>query len=250
MRPLIGIAAQFDNATGNPFIDARYAAFVRAGGGQPVLLVPAESGEEACAVLARVDGVLIPGGDDMDPALYGQERLSVTDAPVVARDRWEPWLIRAALGRDVPLLGICRGAQMLQVVLGGPMVQDIPSQVAGAGVHRQRGGESEASHEVAVVDGSPLARVLAAAGLPLVFGVNSLHHQAVALPLAAPLTLMAACADGITEAVCVPDARFVWGVQWHPEMMPACAVSRLIAREFVRAASEYAQVSGHFCEQE
>lgn len=233
--PLIGIQAQISPER-NPFVDARYVALVREAGGLAFVFPPATSEREAQAVVARCDGILLPGGDDMDPALYGQARLAATDAPVRERDFGEPLLIRAVLAADRPFLGICRGHQMLQVALGGTIIQDIPAQYGKDLDHRRADAEGEAVHSVACAPDTPLALALVAAGLPTVFGVNSVHHQAIALPLADGLASMASAPDGITEAVHAPHRTFVWGVQWHPEMIPDDPVSRIIAREFIRAA--------------
>ena len=234
-KPLIGIQAQISPER-NPFVDARYVALVREAGGLVFVFPPVTSAEEARAVVSRCDGILLPGGDDMDPAMYGQERLPVTDAPVPERDFGEPLLIRAALAADKPFLGICRGHQMLQVTLDGPMIQDIPSQFSRTIDHRRTDVEGETVHPVTCVENSPLALALGAAGLPCAFGVNSVHHQAIASPLADGLSPMATAPDGLIEAVYMPGRNFVWGVQWHPEMIPNHPVSRIIARELILAA--------------
>ena len=237
MQPIIAIQAQIDNATGNPFIDRRYVDLIRNAGGFPVVVAPVASDEESRQVLAFCQGVLIPGGDDMDPALYGQERLATTDAPVPERDAGEPLLINAALAADRPLLGICRGAQMLQVVLGGPMIQHVPGAFPSSIDHWQAEPFDAPAHPVEALPGTPLAKAMERAGIPLTAQVNSLHHQAIALPLAEGLALMACAPDHMTEAVYVPANRFAWGIQWHPEMMPDDPLSLLIAEEFVNAAA-------------
>ena len=271
MKPIIGIQAQIDPVNGNPFIDARYEAWVREAGGLPVVFSPVANVEEAREVAETFDGILLPGGDDIDPALYGEAPLPTTQAPVAVRDVGEPLLIAAVLAADVPFMAICRGMQMAHVALGGALMQDIAQEretgaaraVSAANAaraestadaesaacapnangiaaiaHRQGEPFDAPTHPVHVMENTPLSRALADAGLGADIAVNSLHHQAVRLPLAKGLELMACAPDGIPEALFCPHRTFFWGVQWHPEMMPDDACGRIIARAFTDAASK------------
>ncbi|HEY3413678.1 MAG TPA: gamma-glutamyl-gamma-aminobutyrate hydrolase family protein [Armatimonadota bacterium] len=165
--------------------------------------------------LDRLQGVLLPGGCDIDPALFGEEphpNLKVVSSP---RDEFEIALFRAAVERDTPVLGICRGIQVMNVALGGSLIQDIPAQTTSTVDHRSD-DETELRHEVEVPEGS----LLAAAIGPGVHAVNSQHHQAVKDP-APGLTVTSVCpADGVIEAVELPGKAFVVGVQFHPECLP------------------------------
>ncbi len=238
MRPIIGIATQIDDKTANPYSEARYVNFVRDAGGTPVILLPGYSLEETEDLVSRVDAVIIPGGDDISPSLYGQERLSCTGISKAERDLWEPWLVEATLKANKPLLGICKGSQMIQVALGGQLVQDIPTAHPGNTIHVQTEPPEVAVHAVTIFDNTPLGGYLQEQDLPLNFAVNSYHHQTVVEPLASRVSLMGRAKDGIIEAIYVPEARFAWGVQWHPEMMPQDVYSQAIGKALIAAARE------------
>lgn len=155
------------------------------------------------------DGLLLPGGGDMDPKFYGQERIPACGEPNLLRDAAEPLLLRAFLAADKPVLGICRGIQVMNAVLGGDLYQDIkPFE------HLPHNGHWAKVHTVTVRRGTLLSRIL---GQDTVL-VNSQHHQAVDR-VAPGFTLAALSEDGIVEAIEKSDARFCLGVQWHPEWL-------------------------------
>ncbi|MGQ9778934.1 MAG: gamma-glutamyl-gamma-aminobutyrate hydrolase family protein [Bacillota bacterium] len=185
-----------------------YLRAVLAAGGWPLLL-PAETvlaaGEE---LIGRCDGFLLSGGGDLEARLFGQEPHPANGPPDEARDRAEIALIRWALAAGRPLLCICRGVQVLNVALGGDLIQDLPS--AGFPGHDQPGPRWERTHPVIPQEGTFLATLLEGPTM-----VNSFHHQAVGRP--APSLIVAARApDGVIEALEMPG-RPVLGVQWHPE---------------------------------
>lgn len=155
------------------------------------------------------DGLLLPGGGDMDPKFYGQARIPACGEPNLLRDAAEPLLLRAFLAADKPVLGICRGIQVMNAVLGGDLYQDIkPFE------HLPHNGHWAKVHTVTVRRGTLLSRIL---GQDTVL-VNSQHHQAVDR-VAPGFTLAALSEDGIVEAIEKPDAGFCLGVQWHPEWL-------------------------------
>ena len=155
------------------------------------------------------DGLLLPGGGDLDPVLYGQERIPACGEPNLLRDAAEPLLLRAFLAADKPVLGICRGIQVLNVVLGGSLYQDIkPFE------HVPHNDHWAKIHTVTLRRDTLLSRILQQDTVL----VNSQHHQA-ADRLAPGLVLSALSEDGIVEAIEKPDARFCLGVQWHPEWL-------------------------------
>lgn len=165
--------------------------------------------EQAVQDALTCDGLLLPGGGDMDPKFYGQERIPACGEPNLLRDAAEPLLLRAFLAADKPMLGICRGIQVLNAVLGGDLYQDIkPFE------HLPHNGHWAKVHTVTVRRGTLLSRIL---GQDTVL-VNSQHHQAVDR-VAPGFTLAALSEDGIVEAIEKPDARFCLGVQWHPEWL-------------------------------
>jgi putative glutamine amidotransferase len=165
--------------------------------------------EQAVQDALTCDGLLLPGGGDMDPKFYGQARIPACGEPNLLRDAAEPLLLRAFLAADKPVLGICRGIQVMNAVLGGDLYQDIkPFE------HLSHNDHWAKVHTVTVRRGTLLSRIL---GQDTVL-VNSQHHQAVDR-VAPGFTLAALSEDGIVEAIEKPDAGFCLGVQWHPEWL-------------------------------
>ena len=160
---------------------------------------------EADAVIAAVDGIMFSGGEDVNPAWYGEDVFNETVEIDSVRDRSDSLLARAALAAGKPVLAICRGSQLLNVVLGGSLYQDLPSQL---GV-----SHSDVVHKIAAAEGSFLARVYGTDSLT----VNSMHHQAIK-DVAPGVTVVARTGDGVVEAWETPQ---VWAVQFHPEKMLA-----------------------------
>jgi putative glutamine amidotransferase len=202
-------------AVGWPMPD--YLVSLRRAGARPRVLDPAR--DELPDVLEACDGVLLTGGADVDPVHYGADDRHPSVVADPARDSYELRLARAALDRDMPILAICRGAQLLNVVGGGSLLQDIASQRPSALQHRQppRRRRTEALHDVTVVAGTCLARLLAPqldtrGALP----VNSRHHQAIDR-VAPDFVVSATAPDGLIEAIERPAATFCVAVQWHPE---------------------------------
>ena len=165
--------------------------------------------EQAVQDALTCDGLLLPGGGDMDPKFYGQERIPACGEPNLLRDAAEPLLLRAFLAADKPVLGICRGIQVMNAVLGGDLYQDIKPFA-----HVPHNDHWAKIHTVTVRRGTLLSRILEQDTVL----VNSQHHQAVDR-VAPGFTLVALSEDGIVEAIEKPDARFCLGVQWHPEWL-------------------------------
>ncbi|WP_424214610.1 gamma-glutamyl-gamma-aminobutyrate hydrolase family protein [Streptomyces sp. BI20] len=210
-RPLIGISTYVEESTrygvwNVPAVltPADYPALVRAAGGTAVLLPP-DDPAAATALVARLDGLVIAGGPDVDPARYGAPRDPRTGPPAPVRDAWELALIEAALadGR-IPLLGICRGLQVLNVALGGTLVQHLDGHVAAPGVLSW--------HPVRPVPGTRYAALV-----PEEADVPTYHHQAVDRPGRGLVISAHAVRDGTPEAAELPGEQWVLGVQWHPE---------------------------------
>jgi putative glutamine amidotransferase len=193
-----------------------YLKAVARAGGAPVI-VPTDLEEKISrAIFERLDGLLLPGGNDVSPDTYGEtphDKLGRVDE---ALDRTELALARWAVTVDHPLLAICRGIQVLNVALGGTLYQDIPSQLPDALEHhrfRSRGyPPNDRAHDVTVEPGSRLAAALGVTEVT----TNSRHHQAIK-DTASELTAVAHTSDGLIEGVEIPGARFAVGVQWHPE---------------------------------
>jgi putative glutamine amidotransferase len=176
-----------------------------------------EVDEPPAQVLGDVDGVLLTGGADVDPSLYGEVPHSSLVAAEPGRDAFELDLARSAIESDLPVLAICRGVQVLNVAAGGTLVQDIPSALPSALPHAVPEPLGEPCHEVTVRPDSRLSRVLGSRlDAACSCRVNSRHHQAIA-QVAEGFRVSAEASDGVIEAIEKPDARFCLGVQWHPE---------------------------------
>ncbi|MGP4008195.1 gamma-glutamyl-gamma-aminobutyrate hydrolase family protein [Streptomyces sp. 4N124] len=221
-RPLIGISTYLEAGARwgvweleAALLPAGYPRLVQAAGGLAAMLPPDEPSLAASAV-ARLDGLVIAGGPDVEPVRYGAERDDRTGPPARARDAWELALIEAALEARVPLLGICRGMQLLNVALGGTLVQHLDGHAEVVGVFGR--------HSVKPVPGTLYAGVV-----PEETAVPTYHHQSVDR-LGAGLVASAHAVDGTVEAVELPSAGWVLGVQWHPEMGEDLRVMRALVR--------------------
>jgi putative glutamine amidotransferase len=191
-----------------------YVTAVQRTGGLALMVPPDPELEKSPhEVLDLVDGLMLAGGSDIDPSAYGHERHPETNATVPERDRTELALARAAAARDMPVLGICRGMQLLNVAFGGTLRQHLPDEV-GHNEHRRNLGSFENSdHDVRLEPGSLAAR---SAGEEL-HGIKSHHHQGVARLGQGLAITGASVLDELPEAIEAPSRRFVLGVQWHPE---------------------------------
>ena len=213
-RPAIGVTIENARPPDAEVFRLRddYVRSVEKAGGLPLVLAPGRA-EDAPEFLDRVDGLLLTGGADVDPRLYGAERHRTVERVVPERDAFEIALVREALRRDLPLLAICRGQQVLNVASGGTLVQDIPSQIPGSGAHDPDVERWETAHEVEILPETRLREILGAERV----AVNSFHHQSVER-LGEGLVLSARSPDGVVEGIEARDRRrFALGVQWHPE---------------------------------
>jgi putative glutamine amidotransferase len=227
-RPRIGITTGTERAwlPGGASYEP-YAAAIREAGGEPVRLDASIAGRES-ALLIELDGLLFSGGWDIDLRRYPRPPAMDHESPgeMMARrqmrieperDRYEIPLLQAAVAADRPVLGICRGCQVLHVALGGRLILDVPSEIGGP-VRHPSFPEPErlsSSHALAIAPGTRLAGIL---GPSEHQWVNSRHHQAVIPDETTPTRVSAVCpADGVVEAIELPERRFVIGVQWHPE---------------------------------
>ena len=215
-RPLIGLTTYLEQAqTGvwdvpAAFLPKVYFEAVTKAGGIAILLPPQPvDAQIARDVLAGLDGLIITGGKDVDPARYGQERHPETDTPRTDRDAWENELLTAAIEMELPFLGICRGAQMLNVALGGTLNQHLPETL---GVDRYRAGEGVfAVTDVEIDQGTAIGALVGDS-----LAVKSYHHQSIA-DVAEGLRVTARSDDGTIQAVELEGVPFGLGVQWHPE---------------------------------
>jgi putative glutamine amidotransferase len=212
MRPLIGISTYREQARWGfwdvpaVLLPASYADAVSTAGGEPVLL---PTGSVTADVVARLDGLVLAGGADVDPARYGEEPGEHTTVTRPDRDASEVAVLQAALDRDLPLLAICRGMQLLNVVLGGTLLQHLPD-VPGTEPH-QLGLGLYAERKIRTAPGTALDALIGPTAT-----VNCHHHQALDR-IASALTPSAWADDGVVEGVEAEDRRFCLAVQWHPE---------------------------------
>jgi putative glutamine amidotransferase len=194
------------------YTNAAYIDAVQRAGGVPVLLPPQLGGAAREALWSRLDALLLTGGGDVDPTRYGQRPHETVYDISAARDDLELDFTRRALAAGVPLLAICRGIQVLNVALGGTLVQDIASTTGSLIQHSQKDKRHVPTHAVKVEAGSRLAGILGCAALD----VNSLHHQSIDRP-GHGLRIAAHAPDGVAEGAEVPAHPFAIAVQWHPE---------------------------------
>jgi gamma-glutamyl-gamma-aminobutyrate hydrolase PuuD len=213
MRPLIGITTYLTRATfgaweeESALVPADYVRSVERAGGRALLVPPSD--DAVVETLDALDGIVFSGGSDLDPATYGQERHEATGGIVEERDRAELALLRAALARDMPVLAVCRGSQVLNVALGGDLVQHLP-EVIGDEKHLQQPGEFS-EHGVALEPETKLGELLGEHA-----PVKSHHHQGFGR-IGEGLREAARSDDGMIEALEDPSRRFALGVLWHPE---------------------------------
>lgn len=229
---IIGITALYDSERASYWMLPGYMKGIEEAGGIPIML-PLTADKEVVEVLcAQCDGLLLTGGQDVSPALYGMSVSPACGEICHERDAMEEQLLRSFMRRDKPVLGICRGIQLLNAVLGGTLYQDLPTEYPSEVVHQQKPPYDVPAHGVSLVPGTPLHRLLRRDTLP----VNSCHHQAIRM-LSPHLVPMAMSPDGLVEAAFMPEARFIWAVQWHPEFSYRTDEgSRMILRAFVEQA--------------
>lgn len=242
-KPLIGLTAEHWSSGYQPMPDQNVQGVLRTyieallgAGALPVIIPLGLPDEDRKALVARLGGVVLPGGGDIDPTEYGQTPHATVFDIDGARDSLELSLARDAVATGLPLLAVCRGIQVLNVALGGTLVQDIPTQVPDAVRHSfplREAPREHLAHAVQITEGSRLADVL---GTPITH-VNSRHHQAIDV-VAPGLQVVAHAPDGVIEGVELPAHPFLLGVQWHPENLQAIPEMKRLFVRFVEAAQE------------
>ncbi len=228
-KPRIGITVNCSQGRRLLWLPLAYSRRLEEAGAIPLLLPPMEP-PAAQDLAGSLDGLLLSGGGDLSPLYYGEEPRPGLGEVDPRRDAWEFALVRAALLRRLPLLGICRGLQVMNAALGGSLVQDLGG--TGSLQHRQKAPRSQPSHSVEILPRTRLSRILGEGSI----AVNSFHHQAAAR-IAPELRKAAVAPDGVIEALECIDDRFLAAVQWHPESLHHPA-SELLFSAFVGAAAE------------
>ena len=215
-------------------INQAYIRALEAAGAAPVLIPLLDDQERLRAIYARLDGIVFPGGEDLDPSAYHEHPIGQLNVVEPRRDRVEIALARWAAEDDLPTLGICRGQQLLNVALGGSLYQDLRFQGVTTVEHSGKDGRTRDAivHSVRLDPDSRLAQMIDETEVK----VNSLHHQAVK-DVAPGLRVTGRAEDGVIEALEAPDRRFLLTVQWHPEEITGIPWVQSLFRGFVRAAS-------------
>ena len=231
MKPLIGVIPLWDDEKDSLWMLPGYLEGIRQAGGLPLIFPFTEDTQELEQLSGLCDGFLFTGGHDVSPDLYHEDPLPGLISSCRKRDVMESYVLEKAIAADKPILGICRGIQFINVMLGGTLYQDLPTQHPSDTDHHQQAPYDVPAHTVTLETGSPLYACLGIRELP----VNSCHHQAVK-KVADTLEVMAVSPDGIPEALYRPKSRFLWAVQWHPEFSyQKDENSRKIFRAFVRS---------------
>lgn len=210
MKPVIGIFPSYEGGSDTLSINRNYVNAVIYCGGVPYILPLTEDTSSAEDTLEHIDGLLLSGGVDISPEYYNEKNTGSSRDICPLLDRSEKALIEAAIKKDIPILGICRGMQALNVFCGGSLIQDIQTGIAAAEVHSAP--DKAVFHNIQISKSSPLSDIIG-------FGshsINSYHHQTVK-KLAPDFSIAASSADGVIEAIFRPESKFVLGVQWHPE---------------------------------
>ena len=233
MKPIIGVLPLYDKEKKSIWMLPEYLDGIRNAGGIP-LIIPYEINDLDLALLdQKIDGYLFTGGDDVNPKLYKEERSDFVTNINEIRDSLEARIYKLAKENDKAILGICRGIQIINVLEGGSLYQDLETFHPSRVIHKEKGKK----HQVFVLHNTPLDMLLEGNYIL----VNSLHHQGIKR-IAQSLKGMAVSEDGIVEALYHPKCKFIWAVQWHPEYMLDDITSKKIFEIFVLKAMEKKEV--------
>lgn len=231
MNKIIGVSPLYDSEKDSYWMVPGYIKMLEIEGAVPLILPLTSDKKELDCLFNLCGGFLLTGGQDVSPSLYGAKRSPMCGELSPERDEMDSYILKRAVDENKPILGICRGIQLMNAALGGTLYQDLPSEHGNKVNHHMSPPYDRAAHSVNIVKGGALGRILEKEKI----GVNSYHHQAVK-NLAPALKAVAISEDGIIEAVEMPLKRFILGVQWHPEFSYLTDENnRKIVRAFVEA---------------
>ncbi|WP_041219743.1 gamma-glutamyl-gamma-aminobutyrate hydrolase family protein [Desulfitobacterium dichloroeliminans] len=232
-KPIIGITIAHCNEELKSYPRALYVEAVKQAGGQPILLPTIATVEEAEDIVGLIDGLILTGGGDISPILLEEEPIRGVGECLPDRDLSEILMTQKALDKDLPLLGICKGIQILAIAAGGKIYQDIVSECPESMEHKMKAPRDFPWHEILLME-SHLKDFLGEERI----SVNSVHHQAVA-EVPREFAVSAVAPDGIIEAIEKKEASFCVGVQWHPEVMVKDKNSQRLFQQFIKAGKDY-----------
>jgi putative glutamine amidotransferase len=236
MKPIIGVTSSKELGKEKYHIQQADTEAIIQAGGLPIMLPHLTNEDDIDQIAERIDGLYATGGYDVDPTLFGEEPHPNLGTVIPSRDAFELALIQKVLELDKPILGVCRGTQILNVAVGGDMYQDIPTQIEGNVLqHQQKAPSEHGSHFVDVKEGSLLHRLTESEKLK----VNSRHHQANR-SVPESFLISGTASDGVVEAIESKEHHFVLGLQWHPENMAVASdiPSQKIFKGFIEACLE------------
>jgi putative glutamine amidotransferase len=234
-RPVIGVIPLWDEEKDSVWMLPGYMQGIEEAGAVPVILHLTVSENVLKKTVGICDGFLFTGGHDVNPKLYGQEKTVHCGEICDERDRMEAYIFQeAVLKQNKPTLGICRGIQLFNILLGGSLYQDIPTEFSNSINHVKGPPYDVPAHSVRILPKSPLYELIGKERIE----VNSYHHQGINR-IAQGLEIMALADDGLVEAVYMPDRPYVWAVQWHPEFSLNDETSKKLFSSFVGNAAKY-----------
>lgn len=219
MKPLIGVMPLYDEERESIWMLPGYLELIEENGGVPLILPMTDDKSTLFPFLSICDGFLFTGGHDIAPSLYNEDKLAACGPQSLIRDELEHFFMKEVIARDKPLLAICRGVQLLNILYGGTLYQDLPSEFKTSINHQMKAPYDQIQHEVELINNSLLQQILKRDKLR----VNSYHHQAIK-DLGAGVEITAVSSDGLVEGIFLPKAKFVLGVQWHPEFFSASTI--------------------------
>lgn len=235
MKAIIGLIPLYDDEKESYWMLPGYMKVIEAAGALPIMLPLTDDQQELTRCLEICDGILLTGGHDVEPSLYHAERSDKCGKICSLRDRMEAFIFQKMLEADKPVLGICRGIQLMNVLLGGTLYQDLPTEHPSDTNHHMESPYDRPIHNIEVLEDTILADLIGSG----THHVNSYHHQAIK-EIAANVNIMAVAEDGIVEAISLPGKKYMMGIQWHPEFSyerdPECMK---IVQAFVDACSSY-----------